>query len=32
MPYIGKRVKIDAILYTMGGLTGLEIEKIEASK
>ena len=30
MPYVGKKVKIDAILYTMGGLTGLEVEKIEA--
>jgi hypothetical protein len=32
MPYIGKKVKVDAILYSMGGLTGLEIEKIEESK
>ena len=28
MPYIAKKVKIDAILYSMGGLTGLEIEDI----
>ena len=32
MPFLGKKVKVDAILYTMGGLTGVEIEKIEEIK
>ena len=32
MPFLGKKVKIDAILYTMGGLTGLEIESISEVK
>ena len=32
LPYMGKKVTVDAILYTMGGLTGLEIEKIQPAK
>ena len=32
LPYMGKRGKVDAILYTMGGLAGLEVEKIEELK
>ena len=30
MPFLGKKVKIAAILYTMGGLTGLEVQEIAA--
>ena len=32
LPYMGKKITVDAILYTMGGLTGLEIEKIHPAK
>lgn len=32
MPFLGKKVKIDAVLYAMGGLTGVEIQKIEELK
>ena len=32
MPYIEKKVKVDGIIYTMGGLTGFEIQEIEEIK
>ena len=32
LPYMGKKIKVDAVLYIMGGLTGLQVEKIEELK
>jgi len=32
MAFLGKKVKVNATLYTMGELTGVEIEKIEEIK
>jgi len=32
LPHLGKKVKVDGVLYAMGGLTGVEIGKIEEVK
>tara|TARA_B100001123_G_C14564705_1_gene731763 strand:- start:283 stop:504 length:222 start_codon:yes stop_codon:yes gene_type:complete len=32
LPHMGKRIKAAAILYTVGGLSGLEVEKVEELK